>query len=114
LKTNMLKMLHENHRAKNPKTYRLSFLPVFSMLCVFLYFTPWLFTTNMTTLGLYCLGFVWLFFVSWGFVIHMIINIIRFIKRNTFDKSNLISIIIMIICSIVVFIAFSNSFYMTV
>ena len=89
----------------------LNFPTICSLLCVFLFFTPWLFEMNIDTGLLWCLGLIWFFIAMWIFVVLMISDIIKAIKKNAYNNNNLISIIIMVACSVVCFVALANGFF---
>ena len=59
-------------------------------------------------------GLNMVFHRMWIFVVLMISDIIKAIKKNAYDNNNLISIIIMVACSVVCFIALANGFFIVV
>ena len=89
---------------------------IMSGVSILLYFSPWLFSfdSNMTMLGLFALGFMWLGIFAWIFVAMKIVDIVKSIRSKTYNKHKLISLLVMPPCFVIIIIAMQNHYFLTV
>lgn len=87
---------------------------VFSVFALGFYSLPWTYGATHTALGFYIIAFFWFMFAWLPLIFHLVLGITEKVRKNKNWKHHIITSGLIVISYILLFIAMSNGYMVTV